>query len=779
MEWIVLLVIGAIIYSVSGKKNKKKKLKKDDDLVNISVKKPPQKGDDLVNFQITVPRNYSTSSSEIDTDSITFASSTNYSTNRSETKNKKSGKWIQPEEVVQVGHFNIKGGFIYFGGQLKSLDDYDTESSLVDHTLKINTNSPDYGGDQMGYWPSYCQISPESRAAYIEWLASDRNDPETYIGYIFLYFYGLERRLLVDDYLRGQVSDDERNALIQELKRLKNVYGDNRSFNGYITSLLSHIYVVSYQNDKEYPIQNVLLANRHFTSAFKYLLANTVHNEKPITDELALAWIRSHPEFSLRTPARRCENEFNTLFKFRYKQKYADGLMVKPNKTRLQIDYQPASSSLRGYQSIQFDLPDVSRLKAPVKKLMAIAESCTNELETYSRFVGRPGNSHNSLSAFALLPNDLASSISNPQFEKLAAWIQDQVSASNGLVSVESLLDHFGDDVPLKINKKEAEMLSNIVEKAGFGIAPDIRYHQAKTDINGKIVLFPGGHGEKFTPSHAFRQVGTILRLGAMVAAIDNHIDEAEVNLLKNIITKDNQLTEIEKSSLNAYLYWRLNTPANMAGLKSRLESINNREKTAVSHILISVALADGNIDPSEIKQLEKLYTSLGLDKSMVTSDIHNLSSSQTRASVSENKADVKTSPEIQPVEIPAFALNHDLLKMHEEETQDVQAVLESIFIDEAVLNESEKEVIIETQTSNGTISSLDEKHQSLYEKLITKEEWSMDEVKKLCEELQLMVDGAIEVINDWAFDNVDAPLIEDGSAVFIDLELAEEIAEL
>jgi hypothetical protein len=38
------------------------------------------------------------------------------------------------------------------------------------------------------------------------------------------------------------------------------------------------------------------------------------------------------------------------------------------------------------------------------------------------------------------------------------------------------------------------------------------------------------------------------------------------------------------------------------------------------------------------------------------------------------------------------------------------------------------------------------------------------------------MVDGALEVINEWAFQKVKAPLIEDGELVFFDLDLAREI---
>ena len=67
-----------------------------------------------------------------------------------------------------------------------------------------------------------------------------------------------------------------------------------------------------------------------------------------------------------------------------------------------------------------------------------------------------------------------------------------------------------------------------------------------------------------------------------------------------------------------------------MSGLEESVWiSLSASEKVAISHILIGVALADGKIDPAEIRQLEKLYTPLGLDKGMVASDIHNLSSSR------------------------------------------------------------------------------------------------------------------------------------------------------
>ncbi len=738
MDWLTLLIICVIVYAFFNERNRRQTIAKYDEM-------------DLAGFRITLSPEH---------------------LRQPETENKQPGKWVQPDETVKIDKFEIKGGFIYIGGQLKSLDNCDTESSLIDPTLKINARSPGYRSNYMDYWPAYNRISPEMRAAYIKWLAGDRCDPEADIGHVFLYFYGIERRLLIDD-RNGLVSDDEHAALIQELKRLKNVYGDSASFNSRVTDLLSYVWIINHKDGNELPDHDLLVANGYFTSVFKFLLANAAKNGEPVNEELALAWVKSHPELSLRTPARRCENEFDAIFKIRFKQRFDNGLKITINRTKLQFDYHPASASLNGYQSVNLYLPDVSRLKAPFKKLVTLAESCTDELEPFSRFVSKRENSHHSLAAFALLPGDLATSIAHSKFDGLKTWINTQVSESSSLVSTESMLQHFGEDAPLKIHKKEAEILSNIVEKAGFGIAPDIRFHHAKPDINGKVVLFAGGHGDNFSPSHAFRQMTTILRMGAMVAGIDSHIDDSEVSVLKNLITQNNQLTETDMRSLYAYMHWRLNTPANMLGLKACVQNINKHEKTMISHILISVALADGKINPAEIKQLEKLYVLLGLDKSMVSSDIHNLSLNKSLRPAQGEKTAIENLAGTQPVTACSFSLDRDLLKAHEEETRDVQVVLESIFADESVLDEPAQ------APTGSTPAGLDSKHQHLYEKLITREEWSADDVKNLCKNMELMVDGAIEVINDWAFDNVDAPLIDDGSTVLIDLALAEELATL
>lgn len=148
--------------------------------------------------------------------------------------------------------------------------------------------------------------------------------------------------------------------------------------------------------------------------------------------------------------------------------------------------------------------------------------------------------------------------------------------------------------------------------KMGYGLAPDPYYHHVKADVDGTLVLFPAAEGGRFSPSPEFISAVMTLRLGAMVALIDDSLDQAEQKCLRMPSTTIG-FTDDEKRSLHAYLTWQLHTPANMTGMKSRIELMGPR-KAAVGKVIVSVACSDGTIAPAEIKQLEKIYSSLGLD---------------------------------------------------------------------------------------------------------------------------------------------------------------------
>ncbi len=703
------------------------------------------------------------SSNHDDDDLVTFSISYGYREEKS--KNRTQGKWIKPGEPITIKGQTCTGGNFYFGGKLSSLDGYGTEASLVDDSLKIENKPSGYEDESLGYWPKFISLSPEGRGAFVSWLSGNRDDPETPLGYVFIYFYGLERRVTVDS-INDSVDDIEFKLLFDEILRLKGIYGGSRSFSNYSTRLLEIMcllrpHVVSHPELEKTPQRDSLL--------FKHRLATTVNEEKSVSAELALAWIRFYPDYNLRKPARRCRYEFSQMFTRLYGKKYGDGIIVKPNKTRLKIEYLPASSSLRGITFPQQDLPDPSNLKGPINKLIAIADECTAELDAYSRYLAKPDTSRTDIEAVLLLPDDLSDLGATLGLGKFKKWADDAISTKNGLVSVEEFWTYIKSPLPSKINKKEAELIQNLAEKAGYGIAPDTRFHHAKTSTNGKLVLFPQGHGKYFEPSEAYSEMGMALRLGAMVATIDSHVDQAELHLLTQLIDHDTNLSLTEKRSLHAYLVWRLNTPSNVTGLKARVESLGKTEKAAISRILVGVAMADGKIDPDEIKQLEKLYALLGLDKALVTGDIHGMSSSKAGVRPANPQSEIITPAS------SSFQLDENILAIHESETKDVQSMLGAIFMEDEPFSESDDSTTDSTVVEEET--GIDKPHYALFESLIRKDKWTREEVEALCRESGLMVSGALETINDWSFEKVDAAVLEeDGDAIYIDQEIVEEI---
>lgn len=566
---------------------------------------------------------------------------------------------------------------------------------------------------------------------------------------MFLYFYGIERRVLIDGQ-SNDVSNQEYLELYHELKRLLSIYSGSRSFRNYCSRLMEVMSIarpgtIPSPDDNELPNSPLI---------FKIKLAKTVANSEPLSPALALAWLIYSPEYNLKTPARRCAEQFSDLFKLQYVSKFSEGIIVKPNKTKLKLEYFPASSTIRGIELEQFDLPDPSILKAPLKKLISIADSCTSTLEPYSRYLGKKDTTKDDLSALLLLPPELVNTSTSNVISAFQEWADNCIRDNSGLVSVEEFWKHTSSPLPSKMNKKEVDLIQNLASKAGYGIVPDSRYHNAKPALGGDIVLFPKGHGEYFEPSSHFNEVAMILRLGAMVAAIDSHIADDEVKYLKQRISHNDSLSPSEKKSLEAYLTWQLNCPQKMTGLKAKLEALSTEQKAVISRILISVALVDGKIEPSEIKQLEKLYTQLGLDKSIVASDIHNHTTSKPRDKVTINATNKSS------------LLNKETLASHESETKDVQDMLGAIFVDS---EPSEPKMTIE-------VEGLDSHHSELYKLLISKEKWGRNEVSEQCQKLGLLVDGAIETINDWSFDIIDAPVLDDDDDIYVDLEVVAEL---
>ncbi|HAT6804006.1 TPA: ATPase [Citrobacter freundii] len=772
MSFWTFVIALAVIWFLFSKKKKSQSPKVNSKIITKINHSSQQKPLNKLGSSVTNMHSQASDDDELATFTFGNEQTVGYSTSRQPSqesaarRNTTPARWVKPGESVTIQNVIINHGNFYFGGWMKThssgeyghLYNDGSDASLVNDAFPIETISRHYYDESLGYWPSFATLSPRCRGAYLDWLASDRCDATSPIGYVFIYFYGLERRILVDG-TRESISDDEFKSLFKEVSRLRTVFQANRSFCRYSTQLIE---IMSLLRPDTIQIED---ESECFSSGssllFRFRLAETVTLGKPVSADLALAWIKYYTEYTLRTPARRCAEEFATLFKRRYVNKFGEGMVVKPNKTMLKLSYSPASSSLKGINIKHPELPDPSILRAPVQKLIQVAESCINALDAYSRYLGKKDASPGDVAAIMLLPDEILTEDAERLFAEFKHWADDKISEHSGLATVADFWARLGMPVPDKINKKEAELMQNFARRAGFGIAPDMRYHLVRPEPEGHIVLFPEGHAEFYVPSAEFTSVSVALRLGAMIARMDKRVDVAEQTALERTINHSDALSPTEKRSLHAYLTWRLNTPANQAGLKGKIEQLSDKEKSTIGNVIIRVACADGKIDPTEIKQLEKIYTSLGLDSSSVTSDIHRLSTAETTPTATLQTASATSG---------TFSLDERVLARHESDTTNVRQLLNTIFTEDEPADESPAEI------PSHTGAGLDEAHHQLYQRLLEKERWARNEVAELCRQFNLMLSGAIEAINDWSFEQVDAPVLDDDDDIYVDLEIAQEL---
>lgn len=106
-------------------------------------------------------------------------------------------------------------------------------------------------------------------------------------------------------------------------------------------------------------------------------------------------------------------------------------------------------------------------------------------------------------------------------------------------------------------------------------------------------------------------------------------------------------------------------------------------------------------------------------------------------------------------------------------ETQQVSAVLGRIFQDAEDKPAAEHiSPAAPLEEAPSPFPGLDAQHGALLQELASRAEWTREEYIRLTQTFKLMPDGALETINEWAFDKYDEALIEDGDSVSINRSL-------
>jgi hypothetical protein len=296
--------------------------------------------------------------------------------------------WVPEGHPIAIDGLTIPGGMVYVGTTLNAPNG-GIDPALINPKLPI-AKTGDFQFRLVDHWPSYSTVTPVARRAYLQWLASGRCDPLADNGYVYLFFYGLERRAIVDAH-RNAVAKADWPAIGNELRRLLVIYGDDRSFKSHAYGLLKWVDRSIYAQqcgDKLYE-QPAPPMTREPELPFHLRLAlgQASRDQAPLPAEFVLEWVRLAPQIAVSKPMKRVPKMFARLFMQKYVERFGAGMVLPHSNAVLKLTYRAASPGMLG-EDIHLGFggaPDSGGLIEPLAELQAIVDEVSNELESYLR----------------------------------------------------------------------------------------------------------------------------------------------------------------------------------------------------------------------------------------------------------------------------------------------------------------------------------------------------------------------------------------------------------
>lgn len=672
-----------------------------------------------------------------------------------------SPRWIPFGESISVRGQSIAGGGFYLGTP-RSFQD--SRLPAIDPTLPFSGHA-DWRGEGLGYWPRYAGLNDRERGTLLAFLNSERRAPTVGIGYVFLYFYGLEHRLLrgLDNTADGRGEGQE---ILDEVVRLQQYYGGHNSFRRYSQELLAVGRFKLGLSDGDVPSVDDWTLSQHIQ------IAQTVARGQPLTVDLAFAWAHALTDEARSSTWDVVRPEIKARFSQLYTERFAGGLVIKPGRSKLALSYRWAGPG-EGTETIQTDLPDITRSQAPIRPLVTLMQQAMGELEALRRV--RRSKNGTPLAELAAMPDALRGGQAPATFRALVSELNgllEQQSAAS--IATSRLIGGCGMSLPERLGKREATSLIQALEALGFAIEPDVRFHGQLPALDGQVVVFRLPEHAARTPTSAYAAALLMLQAALVVAGQDSQISQSELDVAVAAIERQFALPDSERRRIEAHLRWLQLNPVTIARLESRVRLLATPEREAFAGVLLEIAAADGHVTPAEVRVIERFYRALELDPARVPADLHHVSVGG------------------RPKAGTGATLDADVIAEKLAETVRVQSVLAQIFSDAetpevaatapGIVPATPPASLSPSSPENGSLEvpGLDAEHMELLQRILEAPDgqWSRSDFEAACDTLGLLPDGAAEMLNEAAFSITGEALLEGDDPVYVNDYVRDQLTQ-
>jgi len=638
-----------------------------------------------------------------------------------------------------------------FGYKLEKSFLYTSNSKNSEHSFAITTKStPNFvtnDNSNLGYWPSYSNLNASQKGQFIKWLASGKKDPDIDIGYVYIYFYGLEYRALIE-------KQDEKEILF-EVIHLCSIYP--RLWYGLNLAAYLILKINTFADDEKVFISD-FLTKRHQ----EYIHSEYYNSLIRKIRGTGYGEIKIQPyQFLSNDEYLGLSNRQTELLNF-----YLSELTKTMDKAELYELKNKTFSyhiAMANYYSNTNNVP--YEAICPSTKLKRQWNAGRKTLQENKKNLIKKFDSSSSelnlVEKYAFLPPALREKIEQPIF------LSDE---NIGIKSISEILEKF--ELPIqekKLTQRQSDFIAEAVEVLGYIIEPDSRLSKQAYKPDMKANIFKNELRSQNIVSESYIMPSIMLDLGFKIALEDNELLESEINYIKNFLYERFPLTQIDRIRLDKRI--ELLTRTREIGTNDLIKRLlsDNKNLEMISKFLISTAAADGIVKPVEYILLKKLFKQLDLTEEYLNNLLTELSSEDESVIIQKSTGTQKRGSKIPEAptenkEHIEFILDKEKLLNIMIDTSHVKKTLQDIFADENADN-------IEPQANEDKIDvavNLPKVYLDIIDVLITNAEWSSAEMMNMVQNKGLMLNSVIDKINEWSDEEFGDFLIEEDENLYL-----------
>lgn len=696
-------------------------------------------------------------------------------------------RWMGQGDQISVGNYVIADPLTYCASGRTTVSD----ASCIRYDLKVGVRVDEPKG-ALGYWPEYSRMTPNQRANYLHWMASGRKAPLNDIGYVFIFFYGLERRVLVD-------GADVR-PIVTEVLRLLSTYSFSGSFNSYASNFLAYI-AAKGGTDRLAENWFNTLAEPFFRiggDPMSFALAWLHMHQRPLSPKLAYLLALHDVRFPNSVVVQRLPEQFGQLFAKKYTEVFADGLLLRCAKRPLRLFYHTATASFGSSLHLTpVEVPNVLGIPSQFNKLIDIWTACIEELKPLSRKLAK-GIDVNTREAYNALPELLRAEVDHPDKPQWDMVVNGHmVKDGLALLQVSDIAAIGGLTPQTRLTAKQSAELAETANHVGYVIVPDFRITGLAYKWADIVGLFRPDGKPMLPTDGSYKPAARMLELGVAVAAADGKITRNEIEHITEFLEAEFDLSPDHLRRLEAYREVLMIRPPAIKPMASQLKAVLSKEQlTMLCRFLVGVAAADGSVPKDEIKLLRSAYTALGVDEAdlfVLLSEISASSDSPVEiAKATSTKLGEPIPSMANAADEPVITIDHDRVRRLIDETKEVSRMLgeamQEIYPEnEPILSVSGPGVTADlTERDNAAVTAkgylslvpsdvlaqLDGRYHKLLDLLLASDEWTRDEFDSLVRQHGLMPSSTVEMINSWADEHLGDFLIDEAGSLCVNRQI-------